>query len=231
MSEACQHRWHFVDGQSILTCVKCGTTTGTRTTDHETIHSCSYYCDRPECIKAQRDELRERLAQDFIKHEVDSASDWSEWVCPDPAQYFMKCCDCGLVHEMQFNVVKYSAGDKCEDVDDPHVQAVFRARRHEVAEKPEPVAWEDVLGAIARGWAHPENARKPMYVQLAVAIAKEIQDMYTIPPAAQRQPLTDEKIDDIWNRYCDEMGEASINDAYDIARAIEAAHGITGEMT
>jgi hypothetical protein len=69
------------------------------------------------------------LPQDFIKHEVDSASDWSEWVCPDPTQYFMKCCDCGLVHEMQFNVVKYSAGDKCEDVDDPYVQAVFRARR------------------------------------------------------------------------------------------------------
>ena len=71
----------------------------------------------------------EGLPQDFIKHEVDSFDDWSEWVCPDPTQYFMKCCDCGLVHEMQFNVVKYSAGDKCEDVDDPHVQAVFRARR------------------------------------------------------------------------------------------------------
>jgi hypothetical protein len=39
---------------------------------------------------------------------------------------------------------------------------------------------------------------------------------------AKRQPLTDEEIDDIWNRYCDEMGDASINDAYDIARAIEA---------
>jgi hypothetical protein len=25
------------------------------------IHSCSYYCTRPECIRAQRDELRERL--------------------------------------------------------------------------------------------------------------------------------------------------------------------------
>jgi hypothetical protein len=49
--------------------------------------------------------------------------------------------------------------------------------------------------------------------------------------AARRKPLTDEKIDDIWNRHCDEMGEASINDAYDIARAIEAAHGITGEKT
>ena len=50
------------------------------------------------------------------------------------------------------------------------------------AERQEPVAWEDVLGAIARGWAHPENARKPMDVELAVAIAKEIQDMYTAPP-------------------------------------------------
>jgi hypothetical protein len=69
------------------------------------------------------------LPQDFTKHEVENEGDWSEWVCPDPTQYFMKCCDCGLVHEMQFNVVKYSAGDKCEDVDDPHVQAVFRARR------------------------------------------------------------------------------------------------------
>jgi hypothetical protein len=25
------------------------------------IHSCSYYCDNPACIKAQRDELRTRL--------------------------------------------------------------------------------------------------------------------------------------------------------------------------
>ena len=24
------------------------------------IHSCSYYCDWPECVKAQRDELRDR---------------------------------------------------------------------------------------------------------------------------------------------------------------------------
>jgi hypothetical protein len=42
------------------------------------------------------------------------------------------------------------------------------------------------------------------------------------PKAAPRHPLTDEQIDDIWNKYCDEMGEASINDAEDIARAIEA---------
>jgi hypothetical protein len=69
------------------------------------------------------------LPQDFTKHEVDSADAWSEWVCPAPKQYFMKCCDCGLVHEMQFKVAKYSEGDECEFVADADLQAVFRARR------------------------------------------------------------------------------------------------------
>ena len=27
------------------------------------IHTCSYYCERPACIKAQRDAFRERLLQ------------------------------------------------------------------------------------------------------------------------------------------------------------------------
>ena len=69
------------------------------------------------------------LPQDFIVHEVENEGDWSEWVCPDPTQYFMKCCDCGLVHEMQFKVVKYSVGDECDGVDDPDVRGIFRARR------------------------------------------------------------------------------------------------------
>jgi len=32
-------------------------------TDYD-IHSCGYYCDRPACIKAQRDELRNKLFSD-----------------------------------------------------------------------------------------------------------------------------------------------------------------------
>jgi len=96
------------------------------------------------------------LPQGFIKHEVDSFDDWSEWVCPDPTQYFMKCCDCGLVHEMQFNVVKYSERDKCEDVDDPNVQAVFRARRHKFAEKQEDslaqTNWDNIPQAFNDWW-------------------------------------------------------------------------------
>lgn len=42
------------------------------------------------------------------------------------------------------------------------------------------------------------------------------------PPRKPWVGLTDDEIEDIWNRYCDEMGEASINDAPDIARAIRA---------
>ena len=84
-----------------------------------------------------------------------------------------------------------------------------------------PVAWEDVLGAIARGWTHDDNKHKTMDVQLAVAIAKEIQDMVTAPP--QRKPLTDEEIE----KACVPLGAAMLSFT-EVARAIEAAHGIKG---
>ena len=58
----------------------------------------------------------------------------------------------------------------------------------------EPVVWEDVLGAIARGWTHDDNKHKTMDVQLAVAIAKEIQDMVIAPPQRTWVGLTDEEI-------------------------------------
>ena len=32
------------------------------------LHSCSYYCDRPECIKAQRDELRAKYVALHDQH-------------------------------------------------------------------------------------------------------------------------------------------------------------------
>ncbi len=31
---------------------------------------------------------------------------WSEWQHPKMKDYKVKCCDCGLVHEMEFKVVK-----------------------------------------------------------------------------------------------------------------------------
>jgi hypothetical protein len=44
------------------------------------IHSCSYYCERPECIKAQRDELRERLAQPEKEPEKTTDADRLDWL-------------------------------------------------------------------------------------------------------------------------------------------------------
>lgn len=41
------------------------------------IHSCSYYCDRPNCIKAQRDELRDKVWVGLTHEEIDS------WKLPD----------------------------------------------------------------------------------------------------------------------------------------------------
>jgi hypothetical protein len=103
------------------------------------------------------------LPQDFIEHKVENEGDWSEWVNPDSEQYFMKCCDCGLVHEMQFKVVKYSEGDECEFIDDADLQAVFRARRATppAAQKP----WvgltdEEVENFVATLWPLAEEPVK-----------------------------------------------------------------------
>lgn len=35
-----------------------------------------------------------------------------EWVQPVRRGYLMKCCDCGLVHEIDFRLVKYSNGKR-----------------------------------------------------------------------------------------------------------------------
>ena len=44
---------------------------------------------------------------------------WSRWVFPNRKRYRAACCDCGLVHEMQFRLVGR------------HIE--FRVRRHKRA--------------------------------------------------------------------------------------------------
>lgn len=55
------------------------------------------------------------------RHEVGHPDEWSEWVHPLPG-YRFACCECGLVHEMQFDVGEGSNGEKGV--------VIFRARRH-----------------------------------------------------------------------------------------------------
>jgi hypothetical protein len=44
---------------------------------------------------------------------------WTDWIRPVPAGYRACCCDCGLVHEIEFRVA---------DGIEPSVE--FRVRRH-----------------------------------------------------------------------------------------------------
>jgi hypothetical protein len=44
------------------------------------IHTCSYYCERPECIRAQRDELRQKLEQAEKQEPVAIGEEWKPCV-------------------------------------------------------------------------------------------------------------------------------------------------------
>ena len=95
------------------------------------------------------------LPQEFIKHEVELPEDWSEWVCPDPDEYFMKCCDCGLVHEVQYRVARYGEGDYCELVEDKDVQAQFRMRRRTPPQR-KPLSYEE-LESLVKWYGEKDN--------------------------------------------------------------------------
>lgn len=51
--------------------------------------------------------------------------DAGEWVQPVRSGYLMECCDCGLVHRLDFRLVKWGNGKKIQ----------FRAFRDEKATK------------------------------------------------------------------------------------------------
>jgi hypothetical protein len=58
---------------------------------------------------------------------------WSDWIHPLPG-YLMQCCDCGLIHDMEFAIVPRSdvAGDGSfnEGENEQHM-IIFRAKRHD----------------------------------------------------------------------------------------------------
>jgi len=100
--------------------------------------------------------------QDFHLHDEENEGGWTNWVCPKPDSYLMKCCDCGLVHEMQTRVAKYALRPSEDFVvsSDPDLQTQFRVRRHEVLETTPPQrAWvglkDEEIEAIPQSkWTH-----------------------------------------------------------------------------
>lgn len=59
---------------------------------------------------------------------------WSPWVSPKMRGYLMKCCDCGLVHEIDFKVVRFVGEPdekgltKTEPIKDKDIQVLWRLR-------------------------------------------------------------------------------------------------------
>jgi hypothetical protein len=78
-------------------------------------------------------EQEPEVRTDFIQHHVEDAGDWSDWVDPKQDEYLIACCDCGLVHEMQFRVAKFESdtSNECEVIEDNNIHAQFRAKRRD----------------------------------------------------------------------------------------------------
>lgn len=59
---------------------------------------------------------------------VEGDDGWSDWVHPLPG-YRMKCCDCGLVHDMEFAIAERLTAAPLNEGEDASGVIVFRARR------------------------------------------------------------------------------------------------------
>lgn len=60
---------------------------------------------------------------------------WSDWIQPVMTGYKMGCCDCGLVHNMEFVAVRASAKNpdgtfEYEELDTTEFRVTFRAQRN-----------------------------------------------------------------------------------------------------
>lgn len=59
---------------------------------------------------------------------------WSDWEFPQMQGYKMACCDCGLVHDMDFRVVKtkklQDGSYEAEEIADDSFRVLIRAKRN-----------------------------------------------------------------------------------------------------
>lgn len=75
-----------------------------------------------------------KIPKKFLKVTAKTKYGWSDWQFPTMTSYLMKCCDCGLVHEMDFQtLVKYQKlrgrNFKVKPLDKDIFVVALRARR------------------------------------------------------------------------------------------------------
>lgn len=70
-----------------------------------------------------------------LKKMIERDDGWCDWVQPIMIGYRMACCNCGLVHDMQFYVLRKSkdlpgGGWQAKRLDVERYRVEFRARRN-----------------------------------------------------------------------------------------------------
>lgn len=70
-----------------------------------------------------------------IKQEFEEDDGWSRWVSPVMSGYRLACCDCGLVHDMEFAAVRVIKQNDdgtwdYDELDPDEYRVMFRAKRH-----------------------------------------------------------------------------------------------------
>ena len=93
---------------------------------------CEEHPDHQERIISQR-MIQERIQEEIDELRQALEDGWCDWICPKPQGYLMQCCDCELIHEVDFRVVQYEPrpSEVYEVVDDPNLQAQMRLRRRD----------------------------------------------------------------------------------------------------
>jgi hypothetical protein len=70
-----------------------------------------------------------------FRQEFELEDGWSREVAPAMEGYKLACCDCGLVHDMDFKVVKVTQHNpdgswESEELDSAEYRVIFKARRN-----------------------------------------------------------------------------------------------------
>lgn len=67
--------------------------------------------------------------------QVEGKNGWSDWIAPIMRGYGMACCDCGLVHDIQFRAIEVVKNRKRRTFEYVELSAskyriIFRAKRN-----------------------------------------------------------------------------------------------------
>jgi hypothetical protein len=110
--------------------------------------------------------------------------------------------------KLVLEALEYAAEEVYSDGDDDIIGVARRAVRQAIEQnqKQKPVAYMDDKGYICNFTTNPER-----YTPL-----------YAAPQTREWIGITEDEIDDIWNSYCDELGDAYKSDAKNIAVDIDA---------